>query len=38
LFQPDRDQWPIVAGQAQPNFSPAAQEAVRAWIMTQAGK
>jgi pimeloyl-ACP methyl ester carboxylesterase len=33
LFQPDRDQWPIVAGQPQPNFSPAAQEAVRGWIM-----
>jgi pimeloyl-ACP methyl ester carboxylesterase len=38
LFQPDHDQWPIVAGQAQPNFSPAAQEAIRAWIMTQVGK
>jgi pimeloyl-ACP methyl ester carboxylesterase len=38
LFQPDRDQWPIVAGQAQPNFSPAAQEAVRAWIMAQVAK
>lgn len=33
LFQPDRDQWPIVAGQPQANFSPAAQEAVRGWIM-----
>jgi pimeloyl-ACP methyl ester carboxylesterase len=33
LFQPERDQWPIVGGQAQPNFSPAAQEAMRAWIM-----
>lgn len=33
LFQPERDQWPIVGGQAQPNFSPAALEAMRAWIM-----
>jgi pimeloyl-ACP methyl ester carboxylesterase len=33
LFQPERDQWPIVGGQAQPNFSPAAEEAIRAWIM-----
>ncbi|GAA4499733.1 alpha/beta hydrolase [Hymenobacter ginsengisoli] len=32
VFQPERDQWPIVAGQAQPNFSPAAEEAIRAWI------
>ena len=38
LFQPDRDQWPIVAGQPQPNFSPAAQEAIRAWIVTQTSK
>jgi pimeloyl-ACP methyl ester carboxylesterase len=33
VFQPERDQWPIVGGQAQPNFSPAAEEAIRAWIM-----
>jgi pimeloyl-ACP methyl ester carboxylesterase len=33
LFQPERDQWPIVGGQAQPNFSPAAEEAIRAWIV-----
>ena len=38
LFQPNHDQWPIVAGQAQPNFSPAAQEAIRVWIMEQAAK
>lgn len=38
LFQPERDQWPIVGGQAQPNFSPAAQEAIRAWIMALPAK
>jgi alpha-beta hydrolase superfamily lysophospholipase len=36
LFQPAPDQWPIVGGQSQPNFSPAAAEAVRAWLATQA--
>ena len=38
LFQPDHDQWPIVAGQAQPNFSPAAEDAIRAWIVAQPTK
>ena len=38
LFQPDPSQWPVVAGQAQANFSPAAQEGIRAWIMEQAKK
>ncbi len=38
LFQPDPDQWPIVSGQSQPNFSPAAEEAIRAWIMAQVSK
>ncbi len=38
LFQPDPEQWPIVSGQSQPNFSPAAEEAIRAWIMAQVGK
>ena len=38
LFQPDPEQWPIVSGQPQPNFSPAAEEAIRAWIMAQVGK
>lgn len=38
LFQPNHDQWPIVAGQAQPNFSPAAQEAIRVWITEQTAK
>jgi len=38
LFQPDPDQWPIISGQSQPNFSPAAQEAIRAWIMAQVSK
>lgn len=38
VFQPERDQWPIVAGQAQPNFSPAAEEAIRAWIVALPAK
>ncbi len=38
LFQPDPSQWPIVAGQPQANFSPFAQESIRAWIMEQAKK
>ena len=38
LFQPERDQWPIVGGQAQPNFSPAAEEAIRAWIVALPAK
>lgn len=38
LFQPDPEQWPIVSGQSQPNFSPAAEEVIRAWIMAQVGK
>lgn len=38
VFQPERDQWPIVGGQAQPNFSPAAEEAIRAWIMALPAK
>ena len=38
LFQPDPEQWPIVSGQPQPNFSPAAEEAIRLWIVTQVGK
>ena len=37
LFQPDHDQWPIVAGESQAVFSPAAQDAVRAWILAQTG-
>ncbi|MEJ7659191.1 MAG: alpha/beta hydrolase [Hymenobacter sp.] len=37
LFQPDHDQWPIVAGESQAVFSPAAQDAVRAWIVAQTG-
>lgn len=38
LFQPEPGQWPIVSGEPKANFSPAAQEAIRAWIMEQAGK
>ena len=29
LFQPDPPQWPIINGQPRPNFSPAAEEAIR---------
>ena len=38
LFQPDPSQWPILAGQPQANFSPFAQESIRAWIMEQTKK
>ena len=31
-------QWPILAGQPQANFSPFAQESIRAWIMEQTKK
>ena len=37
LFQADRDQWPIVAGEPQAVFSPAAQEAIRTWVVAQTG-
>jgi pimeloyl-ACP methyl ester carboxylesterase len=35
LFQPDRTQWPLISGEPKPNFSPAASDAVRAWIIGQ---
>jgi len=35
LFQPDRTQWPLLSGEPKPNFSPAASDAVRAWIIGQ---
>jgi dienelactone hydrolase len=35
LFQPDRTQWPLLNGESRPNFSPAASDAVRAWIIGQ---
>ena len=38
LFQPDPTQWPIVSGEARANFSPAAEEAIRAWVVEQAAK
>ena len=38
LFQPDPSQWPIVAGQPRPTFSPLAEETIRAWIAEQAKK
>ena len=38
LFQPDRSQWPLISGEPKPNLSPVASEAIRAWIVEQAGK
>ncbi|TVT40561.1 alpha/beta hydrolase [Hymenobacter setariae] len=38
LFQPDRTQWPLLNGEPKPNFSPAASDAVRAWITEQVVK
>ncbi len=38
LFQPEPGQWPIVNGQPKPNFSPAAQDAIRTWIVEQVEK
>ena len=35
LFQPDRTQWPLLNGEPRPNLSPAASDAVRAWIIGQ---
>ena len=35
LFQPEPGQWPIVSGQPRPNFSPVAEETIRAWIVEQ---
>ena len=35
LFQPDRTQWPLLNGEPRPNFSPAASDAMRAWIIGQ---
>lgn len=34
-FQPERGQWPIVNGTPQPTFSPAAEEIIREWIVSQ---
>lgn len=38
LFQPDPSKWPLINGQAQPNFAPEAQEAIREWIVAQTKK
>jgi dienelactone hydrolase len=38
LFQPDRTQWPLLNGEPKPNLSPAASEAVRAWVTGQTAK
>ena len=38
LFQADPSQWPIVSGEAKPTFSPAAQEAIRTWVVEQTAK
>ncbi|MBO3270333.1 alpha/beta hydrolase family protein [Hymenobacter defluvii] len=32
LFQPDPQDWPLVNGQQQPNFSPKALDTIREWI------
>jgi pimeloyl-ACP methyl ester carboxylesterase len=38
VFQPELSQWPLVGGEPKPNFSPAAQEAIRAWVVEQVAK
>ncbi|RYY13302.1 MAG: alpha/beta fold hydrolase, partial [Cytophagaceae bacterium] len=38
LFQPDRTQWPLLNGEPKPNLSPAASDAMRAWIIGQVVK
>lgn len=38
LFQSDPSQWPIVGGEAQPVVSPAAADAIRAWVTGLATK
>ncbi|SHI31930.1 hypothetical protein SAMN02745146_0514 [Hymenobacter daecheongensis DSM 21074] len=38
LFQPAATEWPLVGGEPHPNFSPAALETVRAWIMARSLK
>jgi pimeloyl-ACP methyl ester carboxylesterase len=38
VFQPELNQWPLVGGEPKPNFSPAAQEAIRAWVVEQVAK
>jgi alpha-beta hydrolase superfamily lysophospholipase len=38
LFQPDRTQWPLLNGEPKPNLSPAASDAMRAWILGQVVK
>lgn len=35
LFQSDPSEWPLVNGQQKETFSPAAQEAIREWIVQQ---
>lgn len=35
LFQADPSEWPLVNGQQKETFSPAAQEAIREWIVQQ---
>lgn len=35
LFQPEPGQWPIVNGARQPTFSPAAEEIIREWVVSQ---
>ena len=38
LFQPEPGQWPIIGGEQRPVFSPAAAEAIRAWVAEQASR
>ena len=35
LFQPAPGEWPIVNGARQPTFSPAAEEIIREWVVSQ---
>lgn len=35
-FQPDPSQWPIVAGERQPAFSPQGLDYLREWLLTRA--
>ncbi|GAA4001629.1 alpha/beta hydrolase [Hymenobacter fastidiosus] len=38
LFQPAPAEWPLIGGESRPNFSPAAEETIRVWIMSRSLK
>ncbi|GAA3947173.1 alpha/beta hydrolase family protein [Hymenobacter algoricola] len=38
LFQPAPAEWPLVGGEPRPTFSPAAEEAIRAWVVARSLK